>query len=245
MVAQWLQRARLGAAVQGAMREIVQRTAPVVQASREAALYWHSPDAWQKMEEHSFAGLTPSICVSDLQETFLRENITAETTNDLDSAIQKHVLEVHPHLQSAGDYSTVDTSFALELIADALQAADRCDLESLRLLTWNEHPRLVQSAVDSCTGNTCLHNVLSLREKEEVLDTQGMEKYFASRQRIVSWLVTEAGCDLESTNKQGQKPQDIVLKAMPEGYGKQGQYCDDDIFPEWWHALQTWQRQEM
>jgi 2-polyprenyl-6-methoxyphenol hydroxylase-like FAD-dependent oxidoreductase len=45
VVAKWLVRASVGSAVAGCMREMVQRTAPVVKASRQAAMYWHSNSA--------------------------------------------------------------------------------------------------------------------------------------------------------------------------------------------------------
>lgn len=229
VVASWLTRpARRSAAVQGAMREIVQRTAPVVQASRQAALYWHSPEAWTSAE-HAFAGLSSGtgddqIPIQELQLSLREANITASTVDDLDAAIRGFVQTRYPKAMTTP--VEAPPTISTDIAATALHAAQQGDLETLRLLTWQRHYRLVQCVVDPDSGNSCLHQAL-LPSDVDV----SIEEYWSRRRRLVTWLVTEAGCDLEQCNRREQRPVDVAIEYMIEkGNGTES-------IPKWWHRL--------
>lgn len=116
VVAKWLLQAKLHSAVAGCMREMVQRTAPVVQASRQAAEYWHSgpvsktatnngninanslarqqqQQQEEQQQQHKFAGVRDS-CVSDLLRALRESKITAGTAN-----LDRHIQQVVDELQ--------------------------------------------------------------------------------------------------------------------------------------------------
>ena len=254
VVAQWLVRARLESAIQGAMREIVQRTAPVVQASREAALYWHSPDAWQQADQHTFAGVPSKIPTKLLQRTLAEANVSASSVEDLDSAIRDQLHHVYPGWQDsvALDAEPVNTGCVIPhtetLVRKALQAAERNDLETLRLLTWQGNPRLVQSIVDPMTGNNCLHQALLVSTKQDENDDDDqaenarVQEYWSSRQQLVQWLVTEAGCDLEQVNHEGRRPIDVAL-VESLGLPRKSASASVEGKPDWWEPLQAWYQQ--
>ena len=88
VIASWLSKASLSSAVTGCMREMVQRTAPVVAASRQAAKFWHSVEALQV--NHKFAGVGDA---SKLLQLLRLRSVNAETEN-LDDAIRIVVAEL-------------------------------------------------------------------------------------------------------------------------------------------------------
>lgn len=125
-IAKWLPRASPNVAVKCAMREIVQRTAPVVRASRKAAEYWHSSDALKA--EHKFACDVDGI-ISHLS------NLTAETLC-LDDRIGAIVLALKKGHQP--DIVTGRSEQAVEdcISKNIVDAASTADLGRLREISW-------------------------------------------------------------------------------------------------------------
>jgi salicylate hydroxylase len=209
VVADWLSRpASRGAAVQGALREIIQRTAPVVQASREAAAYWHGPQALQS-EEHTMAGLSVESSghceKSQPQQSLWEAGITAASTHHLDQEIRRHVHEVY-NWQESGREDTCEgaaVQISPELQSLVSRAAREGRLAQLRQWVWEKDPRLVQSAVDPHSGNTCLHEAIlgAMAEGNDVS---------THRRRTIQWLVTQAGCSIQHANNAGQRPIDLT-----------------------------------
>jgi 2-polyprenyl-6-methoxyphenol hydroxylase-like FAD-dependent oxidoreductase len=208
VVADWLSRsASRGAAVKGALREIIQRTAPVVQASREAAAYWHGPQALQS-EEHTMAGLSVGSAgdfdKSQPQHSLWEAGITAASTPHLDHEIRRHVQEVYNWEESDPKDDTCEgVKISPELQSLVLQAAREGRLAQLRQCVWENEARLVQSAVDPRSANNCLHEaVLGAMAEGHDLSTH--------RRHTIQWLVTQAGCNFEHVNHAGQRPMDLT-----------------------------------
>jgi 2-polyprenyl-6-methoxyphenol hydroxylase-like FAD-dependent oxidoreductase len=147
VVAKWLLQSKLHSAVAGCMREMVQRTAPVVQASRQAAEYWHSSpvvskatttdngdttansssrqqEQEQQEEQHKFAGVRES-CVSDLLRA-LRENKITAGTNNLDCRIQQVIDELQVSDTNAN--VNVNMSVAVDKDTDGSNNDDGVDM---------------------------------------------------------------------------------------------------------------------
>jgi salicylate hydroxylase len=217
VVAKWLLQAKLHSAVAGCMREMVQRTAPVVKASRQAAEYWHSgpvvskatttddDDAaaisytnQQRQEEHKFAGVRES-CVSDLLRALREKKITAGTAN-----LDRHIQQVIDELQvsdnnvnmsvavdkDADDSSNHDGMDMSLLFADALKAARTGSLNELRELSWRALPTSKKS---SSSSNSKLA-LATVKCPAGTGRTCLHEAAAAGHVRTVHWLVTEAGC---------------------------------------------------
>ena len=216
------------AAVKTTLQEIVQRAAPVVQASRQAAAYWHDPARWTMSQgasvehEHSLAGLTH---LPNLVESLYHAGVTASATaGKLDAAIQKHVQSEYGENYSCIQklpLSTLDATpntpgnslcdqYGLTPLV-VLEKARQGNLEQLRQWTWDLHARLVQSVVDN-EGNTCLHAaVQGALEKERDTSKQHLHACYL---HCIKWLVTQAGCSLQQINAAGQTPMDLLFDHM-------------------------------
>lgn len=89
-IAKWIGNGRSRGAVACCQRELVQRTAPIVKASREAADFWHSSAAIGT--SHPWAGIVDaSLLVSALAQ----RNINANTTQQIDQAVCALVKELN------------------------------------------------------------------------------------------------------------------------------------------------------
>lgn len=143
VLAQWLQKASIDAAVNCFWREIVQRTAPVVQASRLAAKELHSPEIMNQC--HGFAGIRdPILLLSKLEEKNIRAN------PQLDQQITK-VIETC-HLACVEPKQLVG-AFEQE---KALQFSESGNLQGLRILSVERHSQSIRSARDA-DSRSCLH----------------------------------------------------------------------------------------
>jgi len=199
------------AAIKNAQREMVQRTAPIVQASRASAQYWHSPEALQG--PHPFAGVDDDDHVETLLNELERRNITAET-KDLDHQIQSVIQELgmgqktgtenangkHPTLPLPVNDNTRTTmplteSTSSSFAKQALEAASAGALERLRQLAWgnNAGNGIIRRVVDPVTGGTCLHLAA-----------------VAGHAATVHWLVTQAGCDCGAHDGLGRTALELV-----------------------------------
>ena len=195
VVAKWLLKASLKSAVRGCMREMVQRTAPVVEASREAARYWHSPQALE--QKHKFAGFGEkeegaSCCSVDVLLWTLKDRgVTADTAN-LDERVRQIITELsvgkadnknNDDVRSV-DASVVDDDKSKFLLA--LKAAEKGAMGDLRRLSWRQ-PGLLRCFSQVSTGYTVLHVAV-----------------IYGHMRVVHWLVTEAGCSVTAKDASGK-----------------------------------------
>jgi salicylate hydroxylase len=140
-IAKWLVQASPEAAVKGCLRELVQRTAPIVQASRQAAQYWHSEVALQA--SHKFA--------SDVQVRLESlQGITAETPT-LDARVAAVVNTQRGDSQEDDIKQPLDVA----LIQEALEAAASGDRGRLRELSWTRPNALRE--LRSPEGSTLVH----------------------------------------------------------------------------------------
>jgi 2-polyprenyl-6-methoxyphenol hydroxylase-like FAD-dependent oxidoreductase len=191
VIAKWLIKASVEAAVRGCMREMVQRTAPVVAASRQAALFWHSDAALA--EKHKFTGVDRCNDVSALLDVLHRRSIDAQTQN-LDETIRCVLKELELRDPADIPASEDDDGCSIDppLVLQALQAASDGALGKLRELSWN-YPNLLRAAVDDRNGSTVLH----LAAKGGHLKT-------------VHWLANEAGCDCTTQDGMGRTPAEVA-----------------------------------
>jgi 2-polyprenyl-6-methoxyphenol hydroxylase-like FAD-dependent oxidoreductase len=219
VVAKWLLQAKLHSAVAGCMREMVQRTAPVVQASRQAAEYWHSgpvasksittdngdttanssahqQQQEQQEEQHKFAGVRES-CVPDLLQALRENKITAGTAN-----LDRHIQQVIDELQVSDN--NVNMSVAAGKDADDSKNHDGMDMSLLfadalraaRTGSLNELRELswrVLPTGNKSNGNSKLA-LASVKCPAGTGRTCLHEAAAAGHVKTVHWLVTEAGC---------------------------------------------------
>jgi len=192
VIAKWLQQASVEAAVKACMREIVQRAAPVVQASREAAQFWHSTKALEV--GHKFAGVSDETDIPMLLEVLEERNITAMTP-DLDGSVRAVMDELSLRDCTNGmENNVMCPAFAMV----ALEMACKGDLGGLRRLSYTK-PALIRSVADATTGQTCLHASVD-----------------AGHMRTVHWLVTEAGCEVDARDQAGRTPADLATEQAME-----------------------------
>lgn len=168
VISRWLVRAGFESAVKASLREIAQRTTPVVEASREAALFWHSPEVLNV--EHKFAGTSD---VETLTTALSERGITAETPN-LDHSIATVMDELN--IRELDENSKENNFANPDIATSALRMAREGDLAGLRAISW-EHPTLIRLIRDDTTKQTCLDAAL-------------LNGHVAT----ANWLRTEAGC---------------------------------------------------
>ena len=109
-VSQWLYKLgnrNLTTAIQFITREIIQRTEPIVVASRQAAEYWHTMDVNSissnvKSNDFTFAGIEDNDESKTFKHQLLMElhnrNINAGTTQNLDETIRNIVTDLSSQL---------------------------------------------------------------------------------------------------------------------------------------------------
>ena len=177
LLANWLQRASIDSAVKGFWREIVDRTAPVVAASRKAAKELHSPGI---LQYQGFAGVQPGK-THEFLSTLKARGIGANLGATLDETIQATIQEYNVgSIESERPISVDQQSKALEYAAVG-------DTQGLRLLSLAKHSESIRTAKDS-QSRTCLH-----------LAAIGGHK------STCQWLLTEMDCDGEALDGQEKK----------------------------------------
>jgi salicylate hydroxylase len=202
------------ASSKGCMRELVQRTAPVVVASRSAAKYWHSSQALDA-SQHKFAGLNPihSQLVLDIMkcrgvhaaqpnltkviQNIIREQKILNTIGDCTS-LTKNLAQIH---YSRKKRQKEHLENLKEVINAAMDASSTGKLGELRRISWY-HPNLLRDHCFSLTEQACKTNLEPM-----LLGTVGTTNstnctastclhaaVVAGHVDIVQWLITEAGC---------------------------------------------------
>jgi hypothetical protein len=183
LLAHWLQKASIDSAITSFWREIVQRAAPIVEASRKAAKELHSPDIMHC--SNGFAGVqAESIAafLNQLGEESVGANLGPKLDEAVESMIEKsNVAAVEP-----------EHRVGKEQQLQALQFAASGDLHSLRQLTLDKHSESIRVAKDSESRN-CLH-----------LAVQG------GHASTCKWLLTEVGCDASLLDNAGKIPMDYA-----------------------------------
>lgn len=193
-VAKWFSAALNGACksplatLRGCLREVVQRTSPIVAASRQAALDWHAEKALT--EVHPFAGV-PSDRIDIVILQLYKRKISVDSVPELDSAVQKVLDELGIKEQAI----TLDPkSNAPQAWADyVFVAIENGDLEKLRQLSWSSNNSTWMKNLSLTSGDTCLH----------VAARKG-------NVHIVYWLATQAGCDVRARNSNYQSPLQVA-----------------------------------
>jgi salicylate hydroxylase len=171
--------ARVEIAVSNTQREIVQRTASVVAASRQASVYWHEPQLVMTkdgQDTQKFAG----VCSQDipaLLHALQKKNIKANSANDLDKSVQCTIDELQligpPEVRRKAESELKEAHF-VDLARQAILSSEMNNLAFLRKLSW-EYPNLIRNVdVDDMT---CLQKAAR-----------------SGHIRIAHWLITEAGC---------------------------------------------------
>jgi hypothetical protein len=152
------------------MRELVQRTAPVVEASRASAQYWHSPQAipWEEnsnsnnnnaSDHHKFAGLDhdPKRVQRLLRELEQRQ-IGAETEN-LDEAIRNVIRELglqentingvnrKKDLEADNSSTTMSDDKMTDSLMDAVPAASAAT-------DWNNDDSFATQALEAASAGS-------------------------------------------------------------------------------------------
>ncbi|GKY99604.1 hypothetical protein MPSEU_000914700 [Mayamaea pseudoterrestris] len=195
VVAKWFSSAASGACtsplalLRGCMREVVQRTSPIVAASRTAAHYWHSDMVLR--DEHTFAGV-PNDRVEELLGKLHNKQVSANATPNLDVTIQE-ILEEMNVVQAieSSDVLTVDKAWK-----DAVMRAIRGErLDLLRELSWLMSNSLaLQSLRFDDNDDSCLHLATRMANME-----------------MIYWLATQAGCDAFTRNADNQTAYDVSM----------------------------------
>jgi salicylate hydroxylase len=152
-------------------RELVQRTAPIVHASRVAAQYWHSDVAVQAT--HAWTGLTdPAPLVAALA---VSRDVHVNTTTNIDEAVRKLVREMN--LNDVIPSTTI-----------LLPAQHRPPMTMER-----QHCSEAHAAAQA----GCLRTLrrLSFADKDSVRDSDCLPiAAQAGQLRAVHWLIKEGGC---------------------------------------------------
>jgi FAD binding domain len=188
LVAAWVQRARVEAAVRGIWREAVARTDKVVQASREAAVFWHSPACiperhGQQDSSIHFAGVRDKEC-ANLINTLSQRKVSAHLSGELDGSIRRIIEELGVGAE-IGVVEEPDVNCYLAI----LEVASRGDTAQLRNLSLTKADE-IRSARDEY-GRSTLH--LAAR---------------AGHFQTCKWLLTEAFVDPWAVDLAGRSAPD-------------------------------------
>lgn len=193
-VAKWLfAQASTKGKLQSCWRELVQRSSPIVQASRKAAMEWHE-ETIVNNGGHSIAGCSNStLILAELE----RQNICAGKVAELDKAVfqvKQQLDELCELPQCAGIDQIAPATAPIDWCKQVWSAIKTSDLLALRELSWiAKDCRWMQGLTDD-RGYSCLHVAASHDKKGN----------------IIHWLVREAGCSLRLRNTQGELPVDCA-----------------------------------
>lgn len=188
LIVDWLQRAKVEAAVRGIWREAVQRTDKVVQASREAAEFWHSPgcipEPGREQSPSHFAGVhegSADILLKVLSERKIMANLSGE----LDSCIHRVIQELGIGIAPEDTADTQDENVQSEIIKFASSGA----ISELRKLSLN-YASAIRLTRD-VNGRSALHVAAQ-----------------CGHYQTCRWLVTEVLVDPWALDALGRSPLD-------------------------------------
>ena len=227
LLASWLQRASVDAAIKGFMRETAQRTAPIVQASRQAAYEFHhggdsdvnsdnvttanssssvaSPtdkSAIEQRENQSFAGVRPE-CVTNFLSALRERDVRAELGSKLDKTISRIMdeLDVRVKDENSGK-DNADAALTIkhqQARNTALDYARDGNTEGLRSLSLQKQTKFIRSAktTEDGLGRCCLHLAV-----------------LGGHIETLKWLLSEVGCDSNCVDINNQSPIDVARTTM-------------------------------
>ena len=154
LLASWLEKASVDSAIRGFMREMVARTKEKVYASREAAVFLHSPAVLDHSED--FAGVRKEL-IPQFLDILAKKKIDASLAQELDSSINAFLKEedgkrfvAAPAPEQAEDEQSKKKDKILR--ERALECSASGDSAGLRRLPSN----IIHTALDS-HRRTCLH----------------------------------------------------------------------------------------
>lgn len=186
--------------LQSCWRELVQRSSPIVHASRNAAMEWHE-ESIVSNESHTLAGCpNSSLILAELE----KQNIRAGKVSHLDKAVITVKQEVDKLSELSQCVNSSDrpasTTAPTEWCQQVWSAILKSDLLALRELSWKAKDcRWMQGLTDDC-GSSCLH-IAAAHDKKG---------------GVVHWLVREAGCSLRLRNSKGELPIDCAIDQNAE-----------------------------
>lgn len=190
LLASWLERASIDSAVKGFWRETVQRTAPIVHASRAAAMELHSPNVLNQL--HGFAGIrTESVSsfLSLLKEKGIGANVTEkQETNRM--TLEDRILSII----KSSNHSEADKvrQPESEQQAKSLVLAATGNTQGLREVSLSKHSESIRTAKDF-QSRTCLHLAA-----------------LGGHVSTCKWLLTEVECDFRAIDSMGNTPMDYA-----------------------------------
>ncbi|KAG7371839.1 FAD-binding monooxygenase [Nitzschia inconspicua] len=208
LLAQWLQKSSVDAAITGWWRETLNRTVPVVEASRKAAQELHSTSLFVVEGEDDvgdglpsgisgLAGIQPDV-IGKLIRTLQQDKIGAHLGRSLDRAIY-HVVETNGWFQTNeqrerhlknGRFSEQRHQWEIQ----ALRVASDGDTETLRLMSLDrDQCASILTARDTEQQQTCLHLAV-------------LNNHFAT----AKWLLVELKCNTNDTDMHGKTPRDYA-----------------------------------
>lgn len=193
LLASWLTRASIDSALLGFERDMILRTSKQVQASREAAAFYHSEDAIQ--DTPKFAGVRVD-CIPLLLAQLRTQNVTASLGSSLDDSVRKiiHDMELVDDKTISKASASLSEKDVQDLQAEALNFAADGDTEGLRVLSI-KHASYIASARNE-GGETCLH-----------LAAKG------GHSSVCRWLVYEVRSEINCRDRLGRSPIDVALLA--------------------------------
>jgi len=204
LIVEWLQRASLDAAVRGIWREAVQRTNKVVQASREAAVFWHSskcipsPGSFDEDSSCHFSGVQQGS-VDRLLRILADRNVAAELSADLDASIKLVIEEL-----GIGELEdSEDASFDEDVYSDIINFSAMGATSELRKLSL-KYPAAIGLARNA-NGRSALH----------VAAANGHHS-------TCRWLLTEISVDPKAGDFDGRVPADDAQNLDTISLLKQG-----------------------
>ena len=177
----WLERSALDAAVNGFMREMVDRTSVRVNASREAAIFLHSEAVLRENER--FAGVKKD-CIDNFLGELRKRRINAELGGDLDEEVSYLIKELKIHDTIIKPSKDGDQNIRNR----ALKLATSGDIAALRVLSIS-HASSIREAKRKDNLQGCLHLAASCG------------CYWTCR-----WLLSEIKCDYSQCDNRKRLP---------------------------------------
>jgi len=167
LLANWLQKSSIDSALKGFWREAVERTAPVVAASRIAAKELHSSGI---LQGHGFAGIREDA-VEELLAYLREQKIDASLGAELDSKVLMAIQSCQVGALEAP--SVIDPNEQQK----ALKYAASGGTPRLRQQTLAKHSESIRTALDE-QGRSCVHLAV-----------------IGGHAMTCRWLLTEVDCD--------------------------------------------------